>query len=106
MAELPDAVDGDALRSEVWEQRAAALEALVEAGESFAKARSELRRVVTEAAWSVELAAARQDLAAFGPFWWRWFKGDYRRARAILRAIAKAEPPARSATTSWLCSIA
>ncbi len=94
LAELPDAVDGDALRSEVWEQRAAALEALVEAGESFAKARSELRRVVTEAAWSVELAAARQDLAAFGPFWWRWFKGDYRRARAILRAIARAEPPA------------
>ncbi len=93
LAELPANVDGDALRSEVWEQRAAALEALIEAGESFSQARNELRRVVTEAAWSLELAAARQDLAAYAGSWWRWFKADYRRARATLRAITRAEPP-------------
>jgi very-short-patch-repair endonuclease len=94
LAELPEGADAEALRSEVWEQRGAALEALVEAGESFSQARKELRRVVTETAWSVELAAARQDLAAYGASRWRWFKGDYRRARALLRAIARAEPPA------------
>ena len=93
LAELPPEADGKALRSEVWERPGEALEALVEAGESFAAARNELRRVVTESAWTVDLTVARQDLAAYGTRRWRWFNGDYRRARATLRAIAKAEPP-------------
>jgi very-short-patch-repair endonuclease len=94
LAELPAEADGDALRAEVWETSGEALEALVDAGETFAAARQELRRVVTETAWSVDLAAARHDLAAYGASWWRWFKGDYWRARSSLRGIVKAEPPA------------
>ncbi len=94
LAELPPGADGKALRAEVWDRPDDALEALIEAGETFSRARDELRRVVTEAAWSADLAAARRDLAAHGASWGRWFKGDWRRARAMLRGIAKAEPPA------------
>jgi very-short-patch-repair endonuclease len=97
LAELPADVDAEALRGAVWERQGLAVQLLVEAGQSLQTARAELDAIVTEAAWSHDLAATRRDLAAYGGVWWRGLSRTYRRARATLRGIAKTTPPSGSA---------
>jgi very-short-patch-repair endonuclease len=92
---LPAGIDAAALQSEVWQRDGPAIHDLVVAGAAFAAVHNELRRVVTEAAWSLDLTATRRDLAAHGGAWWRWCNAAWRRARATLRGIAKGAPPRR-----------
>jgi very-short-patch-repair endonuclease len=92
LAQLPDDVDAAALADPAWQQ--GALAELVAAGAAFAASRDALRPLLTEAAWSQDLAATRHDLAAHGASWLRWLKPSYRRARAAWCGIATAQAPA------------
>lgn len=93
LAELPGDVDARALADPVWQRADRAIEELVAAGEAFATARSDLRELITEAAWSLDPAATRRDLAAYGASWLRWLKPAWRRARATWRGIATERSP-------------
>ena len=51
---------------------------------------------LTEVAFQTDLEATRRDLAAYGTSWFRWLRGDYRKAMATLRGIIKGELPEQS----------
>jgi very-short-patch-repair endonuclease/DNA polymerase III delta prime subunit len=93
LAALPDDVDAAALGDPVWRRERRALAELVAAGEICATARGELRELITEAAWSLDLGAVRRDLAAHGRSWLRWLNPAWRRARAAWRGIATGHAP-------------
>ncbi|HEX5794816.1 MAG TPA: DUF4011 domain-containing protein, partial [Geminicoccaceae bacterium] len=93
LARLPAEADVLALRAEVWEHEVEAIQNLVAAGTIFGIARNDLRRVVKDAAWSLDLTATRQALAGHGALWWRWFSCAWRRSRTTLRALARGAPP-------------
>ena len=77
VAAAPEA-DPEALAAELWDsgvERASDLAASVAALE---RAREEVGSGLTEAAWSAELSAARQTLAAHGTSFFRYFSGEWR----------------------------
>ena len=92
MADRP-ALDTQAIASEVWAQQGTPLSALVEQGQHLSQVKKQLDGVVVDAAWSVDVAQARLDLAAHGRSWLRWLSGAYRRAKATLRGLCAGSPP-------------
>jgi very-short-patch-repair endonuclease len=85
VAAAPDA-DPQALADELWDsgvERASDLAAAVAALE---RARTETDTGLTDAAWSADLAAARQTLAAQGTSFFRFFSGEWRQANRLVRS--------------------
>ena len=93
LARLPPEADALALRAEVWEHEIEAIKELVATGTIFRIARNDLRRVVDEAAWSLDLRPTRRDLARHGALWWRPCSRAWRQSKATLRALARGAPP-------------
>ena len=92
MAERP-ALDPQAIVNDVWAQQGTPLSALVEQGQHLSQVKKQLDGAVVDAAWSVDVAQARLDLAAHGRSWFRWLSGAYRRAKATLRGLCVGSPP-------------
>jgi len=86
-------MDRRALAAEVWKDQRPLIDDLLKTGAALARARTELRDTVIDQAWETDVATARWRLAAYGRSWFRIFNGDYRRARATLRAILRERPP-------------
>ena len=85
VAAAPEA-DPEALAAELWDsgvERAGDLAASVAALE---RAREEVGSSLTEVAWSADLSAARQTLAAHGTSFFRFFSGEWRSANRLVRS--------------------
>jgi len=86
-------MDHRAIGSPVWADHRNSIEAVLEAGVAYATAKIELKNIVAPVAWETNVLEARRHLAAHGRSWLRFFKGDYRRAQAVLRGILQGDPP-------------
>jgi very-short-patch-repair endonuclease len=86
-------VDRDAICHHVWSAALDSLRALVERGRSFAKARAGLESRVVDAAFGIDLSAARAVVATHGQSWLRFLRGDFRKAMADLRGVLRSAPP-------------
>lgn len=78
--------DPEALAAELWNsgvERAGDLAASVAALE---RAREQVGSGLTEAAWSADLSAARQALAAHGTSFFRFLSGEWRSANRLVRS--------------------
>ncbi|MDA8445813.1 DUF3320 domain-containing protein [Paracidovorax valerianellae] len=87
VALAPDACP-EAFVATIWEQGVEQAAELVNAVASLASARASLTKKVLDAAWEIDLAAARQTLATqTGVF--RFLSGDWRKAKALVRSIVR-----------------
>ncbi len=89
VAAAPDA-SPEAFVAGVWEggvERAGDLAAAVSTLES---ARAEIADELTDAAWPMDLAAARATLAAHGTGFFRVFSGEWRRANRLVKSVQTA----------------
>jgi len=83
-------LDRDALVAHIWDRGVDAVEEIVVAVETVQQAKSNLSTVFRDAAWgkdSVELEAARGQLAMRGTSLFRFLSGDWRRANHAIRAL-------------------
>ncbi len=85
--DLSSIVDG------VWDQRLAEIAELVELGARHSKQRGELEMVLEPSAWSRDVSSARKQLKLRGTSWFRWLKGEFRRASKTLEEICVEAPP-------------
>ncbi len=81
------------LASSEWESATQHLRAIVQTGAQLTAQATQLRNIVTDAAWSVDVALTRTHLAAHGRSFFRFFSADYRRARALVRGLCQGDPP-------------
>jgi very-short-patch-repair endonuclease len=86
LADAPE-LDGEAHVDRVWNDLRRDIVEVVNAGRRLTASREIVGNRVIEQAWTMDLAQARMDLAAFGRSFWRWLSGPYRRAQAQLRGI-------------------
>lgn len=76
-----------------WSDQPTQIRELVDAGRVYVERREALQGVVVDAAWDLDLAHARRDLAGYGRSWFRFFHRSYRDACATLRGILVGKPP-------------
>ncbi len=76
-----------------WQTRAADVCALVQAGSDYAAVRARFASALIPEAWAANVLETRQHLAAHGVAWFRWFVGDWRRAKATLAGLAAGPIP-------------
>ena len=86
-------LDTVAISHPTWNERRSDIDALLQAGHTAATIAEQLAGTVAEIGWSTDVDAARRDIAAHGPSWFRIFSGDYRKAQATLRGILVGAPP-------------
>jgi len=91
-----------------WERATGDLRALVDAGTQLTALAGQLRENLADVAWSVDVTLARTHIAAHGRSFFRFFSGDYRRARALVRGICKttAQPSSIDDTVALLDALA
>jgi very-short-patch-repair endonuclease len=76
-----------------WDERYSDIAALVTAGSTIATSREALRTVLADHAWTTDVQATRQHLAAYGSRWLRGLKRDWRRANAMLKGLLAVPMP-------------
>lgn len=76
-----------------WHARRADVAALVETGEAYAAVRARYDGALIPEAWDADVFETRQHLAAHGETWYRWFVGDWRRAKAALAGLMQEPLP-------------
>jgi len=86
-------MDRASIANDVWRSKRNEIDQLVAKGQELFATQQKLDGLVTDLAWSTELAQTRKHLAAHGRSWLRWFKRDYREAQGTLRGILKDDPP-------------
>jgi len=87
VAAAPDA-SPEAFAATVWDHGVEQAGELVEAVASLERLRAELDDKILDAAWSTDVTSIRQALAAkTGLF--RYFSGEWRRARSLSRSILR-----------------
>ncbi|WGU95125.1 DUF3320 domain-containing protein [Paenibacillus dendritiformis] len=80
IAEAPP-LEGIEVRSHRWLQKKESLLRLAESGLAYVRLRAEFDAVVLPEAWSRDVLADREAVAAYGDKWWRFLSSAYRRAR-------------------------
>ncbi|HKU99502.1 MAG TPA: DUF3320 domain-containing protein [Vineibacter sp.] len=86
--------DAAAITSPVWRDKAADLDAVLDAGRAHGDAVRSVGDRVVDAAWSTDLSAARQAIARAGhPLIAFLFDGAYRRGVRELASVLKDKPP-------------
>jgi very-short-patch-repair endonuclease len=85
------AFDRATLPAEAWDTRRPDLRDLVAAGRSFQNAVAAVGSQVTDSAWEKDFDSARSAIAAHGRSLFRFLQGDYRKAVADLRGVARSE---------------
>ena len=86
VAEAPDG-DAEAFASEVWNGGVERASDLVDAVATHEAASAAVTGRLTDAAWALDLSAARAILAAHGTGFLRFVSGDWRRANALVRSV-------------------
>jgi len=66
---------------------------LLSSGATLARLHAEHDSLLLESAWTAEVLEARKALALYGPKWWRFFSGAYRRARQQVAGLYRGAPP-------------
>ncbi|WP_041358227.1 DUF3320 domain-containing protein [Methylorubrum extorquens] len=89
VADAPDA-SPEAFAATVWERGVDQAGDLAEAAARLAQARAATAGVLTEAAWTTELASARHVLAAKGTSFTRFLSGEWRAANRLVRTVLAA----------------
>lgn len=92
LAAAPE-MDKCSLADSIWVDRRQEISELVACGVRLAACREQLREIIAEAGWSVEVGQARRDLAAHGRSLLRWFNRSYREAQATLQGILRGPAP-------------
>jgi very-short-patch-repair endonuclease len=92
LAETPEG-GRDSLRNAAWKKEKPRINQLIEHGNRWSSARSELAEILFEGAWEVEIGPTRDAIAARGGSVFRSFFGSYRRAVVHLRSLCRAQPP-------------
>ena len=95
-------LDRAALCHEVWNAGLDGLREVVEHGRCLAALGQRLAPRVTDAAFEMDLTAARASIAAHGQSLLRFLNGDFRRGLAALRGVLRGEPPKAHAERVWL----
>ncbi len=90
--DAPD-LQGADLRSQEWLTGRGELGELLSAGSALAGLRHEYGQVLVPNAWGQDLSDVRQTLEARGHQVWRMLSGEYRRAKARLGNLCRAELP-------------
>ncbi|HKH48118.1 MAG TPA: DUF4011 domain-containing protein, partial [Thermoanaerobaculia bacterium] len=90
VAEAPD-LRGVEIRGEGWTR--ADLSDLLASGATLARLHAEHDSLLLESAWTADVLEARKSLALYGPKWWRFFSGAYRRARPQVAGLYRGAPP-------------
>jgi Protein of unknown function (DUF4011) len=93
--DLP-AMDRRQYANPIWESRRKAIAELVGRGQALAACRTRLRDVVADVAWDTDLSQIRQQIAAYGRSWTRWFRRSYRESLARLQGVMQTDLPASS----------
>ncbi|MGV7209250.1 DUF3320 domain-containing protein [Oxalobacteraceae bacterium A2-2] len=88
ITEAPD-VGHDVLVSAVWDQGVEQAAELADNISILAELRARLSSHLTDAAWDVDLAGARQTLAMHGQGLFRFFSSDWRRANSYVKSFLK-----------------
>ena len=84
---------GTALRSDDWENRAADIRELLDAGTAFGALHARHDSTLLPEAWDQDLLDVRSILNHQGRRWWRYFSIPYYRARRRLATLCRAELP-------------
>lgn len=84
---------GLTLTTDDWQQRRESLQALIAAGKQISDTKAKHQATVIDQGWQADLLTARQAYVTKGDKWWRFASGDYRRAKAQLQGLMKAELP-------------
>lgn len=93
LAAAPDELDPSVMQDPVWVEQREVIAELVTVFQALAAAHQKLDDTVVDAAWSADVVAARQALAAYGASMFRFFNRDYRRGMASLRGLLNADMP-------------
>lgn len=86
-------MDRAAYGNSVWEQQRSEIDRAIERGRELIEHRTALAGVVTPAAWQLNVAQVREDLAATGGRWLRCISRRWRRAIATFRGILEQPCP-------------
>ncbi|MEI8396688.1 MAG: DUF3320 domain-containing protein [Rhodospirillaceae bacterium] len=79
--------------SSAWAENRLKLLELIKIGLTYGAAATNLSRSIKDKARNTDVSAAHQALVSHGNSWLRVFKGDYRRALALVNAIVEGQPP-------------
>ncbi|MBI3229509.1 MAG: DUF4011 domain-containing protein, partial [Burkholderiales bacterium] len=82
-------VSADVFAATIWDNGVEQAADLAEAVKTFEQEKRGLLDQVTEAAWDIDLAPARQELAMHGASWLRFFRADWRNANKLVRSLLK-----------------
>lgn len=96
LASMP-AEGRDALTHPAWRTDRKRISSLHNSGRHWVDRREELGKLVSDAAWSIELAPVRRAIAVSGRSLFRALIGQYRQAIAELNSICRTSPPKRYA---------
>jgi len=92
VAAAPDA-SPEALSAAVWDQGVEQAADLAEAVGILEQARASIGNRLAEAAWSTDLAPARQTLATHGTSLLRTVSGEWRRANRLVKSVLTEQDP-------------
>lgn len=92
VAEAPKLIGADH-RSDLWRIEATRTGKIAEAARDYACIRNEYDEQLLPEAWDQDVFHYRKALHAYGDKWWRFLSGDYRRAKASVAGLCRAEPP-------------
>lgn len=82
-----------------WGRQAPQIQEALAAGEAYARLHAEHDAQLLPEAWSEPLEAERAALLTYGPKWWKFLSGSYRRARQRLQRLWRGPLPADNAAT-------
>ncbi len=85
--------DRTSISNPLWDNDPGAIRDLVAVGHRYRAATETLDLKVTDAAWEKDFEAVRSSIAAHGPSLFRFLNGEYRRALAELKGVAKGTIP-------------
>lgn len=80
-------MDVEAFRSDLWNHSVGRASDLADAVGAFEQAQQEIGSALTEAAWKMDLSAARMVLASHGEGFLRIVNGEWRRANRLVRSV-------------------
>lgn len=92
LLEAPD-LKGVAVDDEGWVARDREIRKSIASGEKLSATKAAFEASLQPHAWSTDVLQARNTIAVYGPKWWRFLSGSYRRSRRELAALWQGPPP-------------
>jgi very-short-patch-repair endonuclease len=96
----------EAFAADLWDSGVERAADLTETVRALGMARAEIGSSLSDAAWTMDLAAARATLASHGTGFFKVFSGEWRRANRLVRSILKNPDQPLEATLAQLDALA